>query len=74
MALLRRGGMTVDELAAGLGLRGNAIRPQLAVLERDGFVERTGVRRGAQPSDPSRLMTSCCTSSTRAWGAANSMR
>jgi predicted ArsR family transcriptional regulator len=39
--------MTVDELAAGLGLSGNAIRPQLAVLERDGFVERAGVRRGA---------------------------
>jgi predicted ArsR family transcriptional regulator len=47
MTLLRRGGMTVDELAAGLGLSGNAVRPQLAVLERDGFVERAGVRRGA---------------------------
>lgn len=47
MALLRRGGMTVDELAAALGLSGNAIRPQLATLERDGFVERAGVRRGA---------------------------
>jgi predicted ArsR family transcriptional regulator len=46
MALLRRGGMTVDELAAALGLSGNAIRPQLAVLERDGFVERAGLRRG----------------------------
>ena len=46
-ALLRRGGMTVDELAAGLGLSGNAIRPQLAMLERDGFVERAGARRGA---------------------------
>jgi predicted ArsR family transcriptional regulator len=39
--------MTVDELAAGLGLSGNAIRPQLAVLERDGFVVRESVRRGA---------------------------
>ena len=39
--------MTVDELAAALGLSGNAIRPQLAMLERDGFVERAGVRRGA---------------------------
>jgi predicted ArsR family transcriptional regulator len=47
LALLRRGGMTVDELAAVLGLSGNAIRPQLAMLERDGFVTRAGVRRGA---------------------------
>jgi predicted ArsR family transcriptional regulator len=47
MALLRRGGMTVDELAAALGLSGNAVRPQLAVLERDGFVQRSGVRRRA---------------------------
>jgi predicted ArsR family transcriptional regulator len=46
LALLRRGGMTVEELAAALGLSGNAVRPQLAVLERDGFVERAGVRRG----------------------------
>lgn len=47
MVLLRQGAMTVDELAAALGLSGNAIRPQLALLERDGFVERAGVRRGA---------------------------
>ena len=47
MALLRRGGMTVDELAAALGLSGNAVRPQLAVLERDGLVERAELRRGA---------------------------
>ena len=53
MALLRRGGMTVDELDAALDLSGNAVRPQLAVLERDGFVERVGVRRGA--SKPARV-------------------
>jgi predicted ArsR family transcriptional regulator len=46
LALLRRRGMTVEEIAATLGLSGNAVRPQLAVLERDGFVERAGVRRG----------------------------
>ena len=46
LALLRRGGMTVEEIAAALGLSGNAVRPQLTVLERDGFVERAGVRRG----------------------------
>jgi predicted ArsR family transcriptional regulator len=45
--------MTVDELAAALGLTGNAIRPQLALLERDGLVERTGVKRGA--SKPARV-------------------
>ncbi len=53
MGLLRRGTMTVDELASALGLTGNAIRPQLALLERDGLVERTGVKRGA--SKPSRV-------------------
>jgi predicted ArsR family transcriptional regulator len=47
IGLLRRGGMTVDELATALGLSGNAVRPQLAVLERDGLVERAGVRRRA---------------------------
>jgi predicted ArsR family transcriptional regulator len=47
IALLRRSPMTVDELASALGLSGNAVRPQLAVLERDGLVERAGVRRGA---------------------------
>jgi predicted ArsR family transcriptional regulator len=47
IALLRRRAMTVDELAAALGLSGNAVRPQLAVLERDGFIERAGVRRSA---------------------------
>lgn len=47
MALLRREGMTVDELASALGLSGNAVRPQLALLERDGLVERVGLRRGA---------------------------
>src|SRR5918994_233010 len=52
MGLLRRGSMTVDDLAAALELSGNAIRPQLALLERDGLVQRTGVRRG--PSKPAR--------------------
>ena len=47
VALLRRSAMTVDELASALGLSGNAVRPQLAVLERDGLVQRAGVRRGA---------------------------
>jgi predicted ArsR family transcriptional regulator len=53
LTLLRRGGMTVDELAGALGLSGNAVRPQLAVLERDGLVERVGESRGA--SRPARV-------------------
>ena len=53
MGLLRRGSMTVDDLAAGLELSGNAIRAQLALLERDGLVRRTGQRPGT--SKPARL-------------------
>jgi len=44
--------MTVDDLADALGLSGNAVRPQLAILERDGLVQRSGMRRGA--SKPAR--------------------
>lgn len=43
---LRRGGLTVDELTTALGLTGNAVRVQLASMERDGLVRRTGLRRG----------------------------
>ena len=52
MSLLRRRPMTVDDLASSLGVSGNAIRPQLAVLERDGLVRQSGIRRGA--SKPAR--------------------
>jgi predicted ArsR family transcriptional regulator len=52
MGLLRRGPMTVDELAGALGLSGNAVRPHLATLERDGLVQQSELRRGA--SKPSR--------------------
>ena len=44
--LLRRGGRTVDELAGALRLTPNAIRPHLMRLERDGVIERAGVRAG----------------------------
>jgi predicted ArsR family transcriptional regulator len=47
VALLRRGRTTVDELAADLGVTDNAVRAQLAALQRDGLVEQRGVRRGA---------------------------
>ncbi|HEX2451820.1 MAG TPA: ArsR family transcriptional regulator [Gemmatimonadales bacterium] len=53
MALLRRGSRTVDEVAAALGLTGNAIRSHLTALERDGFVRQSGLRRGA--SKPARI-------------------
>jgi predicted ArsR family transcriptional regulator len=44
--LLRRSGLTVDELAQKLGLTDNAVRAHLSTLERDGLVEQSGVRRG----------------------------
>jgi len=52
MRLLRRGPMTVDELAQELGLSGNAVRQQLAILERDGMVQHGEARRGV--SKPAR--------------------
>jgi predicted ArsR family transcriptional regulator len=51
--LLRRAPMTVDELAAALGLTRTAVRAQLAGLERDDIVEQRGSRRGA--SKPARI-------------------
>jgi len=46
IASLRRGDATVNELAEGLKLTDNAIRPHLTSLERDGLVEQRGLRRG----------------------------
>jgi len=45
--LLRRASWTVEELAQALHLTDNAVRAQLATLERDGLVEQRGTRRGA---------------------------
>ncbi|MFI5272744.1 MAG: helix-turn-helix transcriptional regulator [Ktedonobacterales bacterium] len=45
IALLRRGTQTVDGMAAALELTDNAVRAQLAALERDGLVRQSGVRR-----------------------------
>src|SRR6266571_5973039 len=45
--LLRRGSRTVDELAVALSLTDNAVRAHLATLERDGFVQQRGARRGS---------------------------
>jgi predicted ArsR family transcriptional regulator len=44
--LVRRSARTVDELTQLLGVTRNAVREHLATLERDGLVQRGGVRRG----------------------------
>jgi predicted ArsR family transcriptional regulator len=48
LALLRMENRTVNELAATLGLTGNAIRAHLLGLERDGLVQQHGIRRGTR--------------------------
>ena len=52
LELLRRGPMTVDELAVALEVTRTAVRGQLATLQDDALVELRGIRRGA--SKPSR--------------------
>ncbi|HET6778746.1 MAG TPA: helix-turn-helix domain-containing protein [Gemmatimonadales bacterium] len=47
IALLRRSPQTVEELASALGVTDNAVRAQLASLERDGMVRQHGLRRGS---------------------------
>lgn len=46
--VLRRREATVNELAASLGLTGNAVRSHLATLERDGLVRQAGKRPGVR--------------------------
>ena len=48
IALLRRAPRTIEELAQALDLTDNAVRVQIATLERDGIVEQQGLRRGAR--------------------------
>lgn len=48
VALLRRTSRTVDELAQALELTDNAVRAQLATLERDGVVRQHGLRKGGR--------------------------
>src|SRR5918995_3282396 len=43
---LQRGGLTVDDLASKLDLTPNAVRAQLTAMERDGVVQRVGLRPG----------------------------
>src|SRR5262245_35453540 len=46
VALLRRGALTADEVAAELGLTSAAIRAHITAMERDGIVQRAGQRSG----------------------------
>jgi predicted ArsR family transcriptional regulator len=48
--LRRRGSASAADLARSFGLSANAVRQQLVVLERDGLVAETPVRRG--PTKP----------------------
>ena len=49
--LLRRSGLTANELAAQLGLTHNGIRGHLVVLQREGLVREGGARRsGTRPA------------------------
>lgn len=52
LGLLRRGARTVDELATELELTANAVRAQLATLERDGLVRPRGLRRSGAGKPP----------------------
>jgi predicted ArsR family transcriptional regulator len=47
IGLLRRSPQTVEELATALGVTDNAVRAQLASLERDRMVRQHGLRRGS---------------------------
>ena len=51
--LVRQQAMTIDELGAALDLTRTAVRAQLATLEKEGFVESSGKRRGT--SKPARM-------------------
>jgi predicted ArsR family transcriptional regulator len=54
---LRRAPQTVEQLASSLGVTGNAVRLHLTALEREGLIQRGGLRRtGARrPSHTYRL-------------------
>jgi predicted ArsR family transcriptional regulator len=46
--LLLKEQKTIDELASSLGVTKNAVRAQIALLERDGMVEVQGERKGSR--------------------------
>ncbi len=51
----RRGPMTVQELSRSLEITPMGVRQHLAILERDGYIESNGIRRGQ--GRPSRVYT-----------------
>ena len=52
VALLHRGPLTVDDIAAQMSLTTNAVRVQITSMERDGLVRRSGRRPGTtRPSN-----------------------
>ena len=53
IGLLRKEPRSVEQLARALGITSNAVRSQLALLERDGMVQMVGERRGLRR--PSRM-------------------
>lgn len=55
IALLRRGAMTVEELARAIGVTDNAVRLHLTALERDGMARAIGVRREGAVGKPATL-------------------
>lgn len=55
VALLRRGALTADEIAAELGVTAAAIRAHVTAMERDGIVRRAGQRSGT--TRPSQMFT-----------------
>jgi predicted ArsR family transcriptional regulator len=46
VALLRRGGLTADDIATTLDLTRSAVRIQISAMERDGVVRKAGKRPG----------------------------
>ena len=46
VTLLRRGALTVDEIASALNLTANGVRAHITAMERDGVVTRVGQRPG----------------------------
>ena len=55
VALLRRGERSVEELAQALDITDNAVRAQLALLEREGVVRSVGIRRDGTVGKPATL-------------------
>lgn len=53
VSLLRRGPLTVDDLASQLELSSSGVRAQITAMERDGVVQRVGHRPGT--TRPSRI-------------------